>query len=64
MLEGGLILKWERMNWPSDDKCSLTATGNNEEHRVVTIADIQGSFWILFFGKFTFLTVCKKKKVY
>ena len=52
MLQGGLPEKWQRMFYPPDDKCSATATGEVDQHRVVTVADMQGSFYILGFGKF------------
>lgn len=53
MQRGGLIEHWRQEFWPSADRCSETATGGNEGDTIqaISVSDMQGSFYVLFFGK-------------
>ena len=49
-LQGDLMKRWKLMSWPSDNIC---ASLNVEYQSTITLADMQGSFYILGIGKFT-----------
>ncbi|EFX89958.1 hypothetical protein DAPPUDRAFT_309629 [Daphnia pulex] len=53
MQRGGLIEHWRQEFWPSADRCSETATGGSDGDTIqaISVADMQGSFYVLFFGK-------------
>lgn len=53
MLRGGLIEHWRQEFWPSADRCSETATGGSDGSviQAIDVSDMQGSFYVLFFGK-------------
>jgi hypothetical protein len=53
MQRGGLIEHWRQNFWPSADRCSETATGGSDGDTIqaISVADMQGSFYVLFFGK-------------
>ena len=51
---GGLIKKWKQVYWPAEDECSSTARGGQGTSQIVSVSDMQGSFIILFMGKFPF----------
>lgn len=52
MQRGGLIEHWRQEFWPSADRCSETATGGSDGEiiQAISVADMQGSFYVLFFG--------------
>ena len=52
MQRGGLIEHWRQEFWPSADRCSETATGGSDGDTIqaISVADMQGSFYVLFFG--------------
>ncbi|XP_069170054.1 ionotropic receptor 93a isoform X2 [Procambarus clarkii] len=51
MQVGGLIQKWKMDYWPRKDRCSVTAQGGGDDAtRTVSLADMQGSFVLLFLG--------------
>ena len=52
MRRGGLIEHWHQDFWPSKDRCSETATGGADGNVIqpISVADMQGSFYLLFFG--------------
>lgn len=47
IVRGGLIKKWKQMFWPRDDECSAGASGGIGSTSVITVTDMQGSFFIL-----------------
>merc|ERR1711962_990645 len=58
IVRGGLIKKWKQMFWPPDDECVAGAGGGVGSTAVITVTDMQGSFFILGGGLFlAFLTV-------
>jgi len=50
VLAAGLTKKWKQDFWPVDDECSSTARGGTGTTAIVTVLDMQGSFFILFMG--------------
>ena len=43
--------KWKRMFWPTDDECTAKIRGTTGSvNTLVTVRDMQGSFFILFIG--------------
>ena len=51
IVQGGLIQRWKQVFWPPDDECSLGSRGGVGTTAVVTVTDMQGSFFILMIGK-------------
>ena len=41
-----------QVHWPADDECSTSASGGMGGTAVVTVSDMQGSFFLLFIGCF------------
>lgn len=50
ILQAGLTEKFKQDFWPSEDECSASARGGTGTTAVVSVLDMQGSFYILFFG--------------
>lgn len=58
MLQTGLIKKWKSRYWPQKDKCSSTSgLVGSDSNRTVKLGDMQGSFYLLFFGLFIALII-------
>jgi len=57
IVQGGLIQRWKQVYWPPDDECSAGARGGVGSTAVVTVTDMQGSFFILMIGCFLSLLV-------
>lgn len=57
IVQGGLIQRWKQVFWPPDDECSGGARGGVGSTAVVTVTDMQGSFFILMMGCFLALIV-------
>lgn len=57
MLQTGLIKKWKSRYWPQKDKCSMTSGLVRSANRTVKLGDMQGSFYLLFFGLFISATI-------
>jgi len=57
ILQAGLIERWKQVFWPPDDECSAGARGGVGSTAVVTVTDMQGSFFILMMGCFLALVV-------
>jgi len=52
VVQGGLVQRWKQVFWPADDECSAGARGGVGQTAVVTVTDMQGSFFILMMGCF------------
>jgi len=50
VVQGGLVQRWKQVFWPKDDECSAGARGGVGTTAVVTVTDMQGSFFILMMG--------------
>jgi hypothetical protein len=48
-IQGDLMSRWRLMSWPRDNVC--TTTNKVEYQSTITLADMQGSFYILGIGK-------------
>eukprot|EP00092_Neocalanus_flemingeri_P000465 GFUD01000495.1.p1 GENE.GFUD01000495.1~~GFUD01000495.1.p1 ORF type:complete len:837 (+),score=225.49 GFUD01000495.1:88-2598(+) len=57
IVQGGLIKRWKQVFWPPDDECTAGARGGVGSTAVVTVTDMQGSFFILMMGCFLALLV-------
>eukprot|EP00090_Calanus_glacialis_P014319 TRINITY_DN2308_c0_g1_i1.p1 TRINITY_DN2308_c0_g1~~TRINITY_DN2308_c0_g1_i1.p1 ORF type:complete len:839 (-),score=174.35 TRINITY_DN2308_c0_g1_i1:100-2616(-) len=57
VVQGGLVQRWKQVFWPPDDECSAGARGGVGSTAVVTVTDMQGSFFILMMGCFLALLV-------
>jgi len=57
ILTAGLTKKWKQDYWPSEDECSSSARGGTGTTAIVTVLDMQSSFFILFFGIFVSLVI-------
>ena len=57
MQRGGLVEAWRKQFWPSEDRCSQTVYGGNDGSviQAISVADMQGSFFLLFGGKIIFI---------
>ena len=52
MLQSGLIFKFKKMFWPKPNQCNSVQRGGVTMTSVVTVTDMQGSFFILMIGCF------------
>lgn len=57
ILQAGLMEKWKQVFWPSDDECAATARGGTGSTSIVSVTDMQGSFFILMMGCFFSLLI-------
>merc|ERR1711892_198457 len=57
ILQAGLIERGKQVFWPPDDECTAGARGGVGSTAVVTVTDMQGSFFILMMGCFLALVV-------
>ena len=63
VVHSGLMQKWKRMFWPTDDECTAKIRGTTGSvNTLVTVRDMQGSFFILFIG--VFISVYSTSKNY
>lgn len=51
MQQVGLIDKWLRDYLPKKDRCSVGSSVLEANNHSVNLGDMQGSFFVLFFGK-------------
>jgi len=50
MLQSGLMLKWKKTYWPAENECTSSARGGISSTAIVSVSDMQGSFFILLMG--------------
>lgn len=47
MMETGLVIRWKKKYWPKENECTVDSKPQAGDIRRITIAHMEGSFWVL-----------------
>ncbi|OQR71097.1 hypothetical protein BIW11_01565 [Tropilaelaps mercedesae] len=47
MVETGLVIRWKKKYWPKENECTVESKPQAGDIRRITIAHMEGSFWVL-----------------